>query len=362
MPPIPLPGPDPLPLPLPPGALKALLTATFALHLLAVNLAVGGGLLLAVHALRGRPEDRDLVRRLAPALPPSLTAAITLGVAPLLFLQLLYGQFFYTATVLTAFPWLALLAFLMGGYVWLYRFAGAGEAGETQAAAGLLASVLLLAAGFSLVNATTLSLRPDLWAAHAAASPRGLRLNLADATLIPRFLHMGVGFVAVAGLLLAAWGAWAGQAFARRAGLRWFALATATQLLWGGWLLMAQPAPLRELLMDGHSPASLSLWISSGLGALACFMALPAGQPGAPARSAWPPVVLGLASTLGMILLRDQLRDAALAGFGFRVAALPHRTDGVSLVVFAATLAAMAVLLVLAVRWSTRPASDPEVL
>ena len=355
MPPPPIPSPDPLLLPMPPAVLKALFLATFTLHLMAVNLGVGGSLIAVVHALRGRPEDRDLVRRLAPMLPGAVTFAITLGVAPLLFVQLIYGPFFYTASVLTAIPWAALLALLMAGYVLLYRFVGSVASETVRTVTGILSALLLLAVGLMLVNVTTLSLRPDLWAAHAAASPHGLRMNTADPTLWPRYLHMVAGIAAVAGLLLAGWGAWREHAYARRAGLIWFIAATASQGLWGTWLLVKQPAPVFDLLMNASTAPSLTMWGSIACGGLALFMAIPASQEGSPARAVWGPFALGMASVLGMILLRDQARDASLAAFGFQPGALPHKTDWLSLGVFGLTLAALVVMLVVVLRWATQP-------
>lgn len=356
----PIPPPDPLPLPMPPVALKGLLLATFTLHLMAVNLGVGGSLIAAVHALRGRPEDRELVRRLAPVLPGAVTFAITLGVAPLLFLQLTYGAFFYTASVLTAVPWLGLLFLLMAGYVLLYRFVGSVASDSVRAASGILGALLLLSVGLMLVNVTTLSLRPDLWAAHAASSPHGLRMNTADPTLWPRYLHMVAGIAAVAGLLLAGWGAWRMHPYARRVGLLWFIAATASQGAWGTWLLVRQPAPVLDLLMNATTTPSLTMWTSIACGGLALFMAIPASQAGAPEKAVWPPLALGLASVLGMILLRDQARDAALAAFGFHPATLPHRTDWLSLGVFGLTLAALAAMLVIVLRWAAQPPAQRE--
>lgn len=360
MSPLPIPAPDPLPLPLPPGVLRALLLATFTLHLMAVNLGVGGSFLAAAHALRGKEEDRDLVRRLAPLLPAGVTFAITLGVAPLLFLQLIYGPFFYTASVLTAVPWLALIFLLMAGYVLLYRFVDSVETQVLRAFSGILGALLMLGAGLALTNVTTLSLRPDLWAAHAAASPHGLRLNTADPTLWPRFLHMAAAMIAVAGLFLAGWGAWRDHAYARRAGLRWFLAATASQALWGTWLLVAQPKPLMDLVLNANTSAGLALWISIACGALALFMAIPASQKGAPAKDVWAPLILALASVLGMILLRDRMRDAALAGVGFEAAALPHRTDWPSFGIFALTLLGVTALLVTVFRWAAQPPGSSD--
>lgn len=357
MTPLPIPLPDPLPLPLPPSVLKALLLVTFSLHLMAVNLAVGGSLLAGFHALRGHPEDRELVDRLAPHLPAAVTFAVTLGVAPLLFLQLSYGPFFYTASVLSAVPWLALIFLLMVGYTLLYRFV---ESTTLRALSGILGALLLLGVGLMLVNVTTLSLRPDLWAVHAAASPHGLRMNFADPTLWPRFLHMAAAILAMAGIFLAGWGAWRDHAPARRLGLRWFLGATASQALWGTWLLLRQPQPVLAVLLDGTSAASLSLWLSTGCGALALFMALPASQPGAPARAVWPPVGLALASALGMILCRDQARDAALGAYGFHPSALPYHTDWVSLGVFVLCFVGLAALLIFILRWALQPLANHD--
>jgi len=354
----PIPVPDPLLLPLPPGVLKALLTATFTLHLMAVNLAVGGTILLACHAMLGRSQDRELLRRLGPILPPALTFTITLGVAPLLFLQLLYGQFFYTASVLSAFPWLSVIFLLIGGYVLLYRFVGGGEKPRTFS--GLLSALLLAGVGLMLVNVSTLSLRLDAWAAHAAASVHGLRMNHTDPTFWPRYLHMVASMVAVAGLFLAAWGAWRKVFFAQSAGLRWFIGATLSQLAWGPWLLLKQPAAVLEPLLAGTSGASLLLWGSLACGFLALFMAIPASQEGAQPRAVWPPLGLAGISVLGMILLRDQIRDLALGAFGFQVQTLPHRTDWFSTGLFALSLAGLVALLVLLLRWANQSVQGEE--
>ena len=74
----------------------------------------------------------------------------------------------------------------------------------------------------------------------------------------------------------------------------------------------------------------------------------------------WGPFALGMASVLGMILLRDQARDASLAAFGFQPGALPHRTDWLSLGVFGLTLAALVLLVVVLLRWATQPRAAVE--
>ncbi len=353
--PLPIPPADPLPLPLPPIILKGLLLLTFALHLLAVNLGVGGTVLSFAHAARGRAGDRDLVRRVAPLVPPAVTFAVTLGVAPLLFIQLSYGPFFYSATVLSAFPWLALVFLLIAGYGLLYRFVGSAASDRFRLWSGALASLLLLSIALVLANMTTLSMRPDLWPGLAASSPHGTRLNLADPSLWPRVLHLVTGITASAGMLLAGWGAWKDHAGAREAGLRWFIGATLLQAAWGTWLLLRQPEAAFRMLLSGHAFGSLALWFGIGCAALALLMAIPASQRGAARKAVGPPFLLAQGAVVGMILARDQARDALLAAVGFDPYALPFKTDWTSLAVFATSLVLLIVLLTFLVRWVLAP-------
>ena len=56
----------------------------------------------------------------AKKLPVFLPATITLGIAPLLFVQVLYGQFFYTSSIVMAWPWFLVLVFLTLAYYGFY--------------------------------------------------------------------------------------------------------------------------------------------------------------------------------------------------------------------------------------------------
>ena len=98
----PVPAPDPVPQPAPAWILWGLLVFTFMLHLLAMNFVVGGSVIGAVSARLGRrgnrPHHTALVKWLTHAMPIALSATITFGVAPLLFLQVLYGRLFFTSS------------------------------------------------------------------------------------------------------------------------------------------------------------------------------------------------------------------------------------------------------------------------
>ncbi len=119
----PLPALDPTPLPAPVWLFHLLLLVTFLVHVLFMNVSLGGTLIASVHGVLARGADapgRRLVRGMAGMLPASVSFTITTGVAPLLFVQVLYGQLFYSATVLVGWCWLGLLLLLVVAYYAVY--------------------------------------------------------------------------------------------------------------------------------------------------------------------------------------------------------------------------------------------------
>ena len=73
---------------------------TFALHLIAMNLLFGGLVILLIS--KKSPFRKLMFDTETRLFPTVMAATITLGVAPLLFVQVVYGKFFYTATILSA--------------------------------------------------------------------------------------------------------------------------------------------------------------------------------------------------------------------------------------------------------------------
>ena len=79
-------------------------------------------------------------------MPVAVAAAITLGVAPLLFVQVVYQQFFYSGTILVGWAWLLFLVMLMLGYyaAYAYKFRGAPARGSGGTGWLVVASVMFL--------------------------------------------------------------------------------------------------------------------------------------------------------------------------------------------------------------------------
>jgi hypothetical protein len=164
--------------------------ATFVLHLLPMAYVLAGAAVLMVRTLAGgKPADDPLVEHFRQWLPFVLSAAITAGVAPLLFLQILYEREFYTANLLLFNRWMAILPVLIVGFYLLYLVKGNWLWQRPLVVRGLAAAVVLACfafIGWSWSENHVLSTAGlSVWQEHYAAG----RMSFFPAELWPR---MGV--------------------------------------------------------------------------------------------------------------------------------------------------------------------------
>ena len=200
----PIPNPDPMPLPAPVWLLRLLLLLTFFLHVLFMNCLWGGSAVALVCRLRRKNSAFCCAacRTISGRLLPSVFAfTITLGVAPLLFLQVMYGQFLYTSSILIGVAWLAIIALVVLAYYGVYFLSMKGPEHQGAATAILTVVVLLLAAvAFIYSNNFTLMLAPERWVPLYRGNAGGWHLNWSEPSLLPRYLHFVLGALAVSGL------------------------------------------------------------------------------------------------------------------------------------------------------------------
>jgi hypothetical protein len=111
--------------PLPTIAYLALYGVTLVVHVLTMNYVLAGSTFLAVlgvwQVVRGpSPRWRPVAELVRDWLPFALGVTITAGVAPLLFVQVLYKLPFYTANLLLFTRWMAILPVLIAAFYLLY--------------------------------------------------------------------------------------------------------------------------------------------------------------------------------------------------------------------------------------------------
>jgi len=368
---VPIPNVTPVPVPGPVWLFTALLLVVFLLHLLAMNAALGGGLWAVWNYVRGRytghEYSRQLAGELAGMLPVFLAFTITLGVAALLFVQVLYGNFFYTSSILIGTPWRAIILLVMLAYYGYYYFSY--KAGKGKGMAGCVLSVsmlLMLSIAFIFVNNMTLMEDPQRWSGMYAAHPDGWNLNLGDRALWPRYLHMVNGALVVFSAILAEFGLRKlktdegyGRWLLQRSSVV-FALCTGLQFLLGMWLLLAIP---RQIALDVLTqPLSASVFGLALVSAIAAMLLILLGsmrpQPAAMVHSGFAASLLTL---FLMICLRFLLRVAYLKPYHSLGALHTEPQVGIIamfLVLFVGGLATVAYMLWLVARSGPAGASE----
>lgn len=108
-----------------PGPTQFYLTlycVTLIIHVVFMNYVLAGTAYMATTTVLGGDQARDnpIIALLRDWMPFMLSAAITAGVAPLLFLQILYQYRFYVANLLLFSRWMAILPVLIVGFYLLY--------------------------------------------------------------------------------------------------------------------------------------------------------------------------------------------------------------------------------------------------
>lgn len=239
------------------GWFYVLLLLTFLLHLLVMNAMLGGGIIALISSFRNAEQDQLLCREFSYKWPYTIAFAVNFGVAPLLFLQVLYGHFIYTSSVLMAAWWLAIIAMLIlayyAAYIYDFKF---DQLRKPRVLVAQFSVILMLLIAFLFTNNMTLMLQPERWLAYFGNAD-GTLLNLTDPSVIPRYLHFVVGAVAVAGLYLALIGHFGWRksrvdpAALITTGMRYFTVATALQLIVGSWFLIVLPREVMMIFMGG---------------------------------------------------------------------------------------------------------------
>lgn len=319
-----IPSYQPLPFPVPVWLMQTLLILGFYLHALPMNVVWGGSVAGAVLFFLGRRDTSSFcfksARALAVSLPLFISFAITQGIVPLLFLQLLYGPAFYSSSIVMAAPWLGLLAILLVAYYAAYFVIYRVLKGEFDAATSVKAAIcmLFMSVGFAVIaflfsNNMTLMLTPEKWLSLYTANPHGMSLNSMEPQLIPRYLHFFVASIAVTGMTLGCFGLYLRRkntdfsVWLITLGSRIFLVSTLFQIPIGLWFLRALPSPFLAAFMGGDHLAT-GVFAGSMVLMLLAVMATSISSTGGNSRAFTVGLIANALLILGMIVNRHQLR------------------------------------------------------
>lgn len=278
-----------------------LLVVTFALHQAFVHYVVAGSLYVTWATIfPGRQEQPRAAQPLAATLrdwlPFGLGAAITAGVAPLLFVQIVYPREFYTANLLLAWRWLMVIPVLGVAFYLLYLLKSEELSRWRPAAQRAVAAITtgcLLFVGFCWTSNHLLSIREASWVSVYAGGP------------LPQSAEEVVSRMLV-----------------------WLGGAAMTMSVIAGWQLMLRQSSGEERLAGAVETRRLALLSLCGAGVAAAGGLVYASQSTELAGTLRSPLALPylIVAVLGMGLQASawlwQLRTAQLARTPLAVAAL----------------------------------------
>lgn len=303
----------PIPLPLPLWAAKSGLVITFLLHIVFVNLMLGGTL-IALHAhWRGRrdPVLLDFAAQLMGTVTVHKSMAVVLGVGPLLFISVAYTVPFYTSSLLIAPAWLSViwLVTVAFGLLYVYKFTWDGwrlAHPGWHAASGIGGAICLLIVPLIYLTNTNLMLDPTAW----QRQPGFFESLWTVGNVLPRYCHFLLASLAVSGFWVALWWGRPGAVATAETrhtivglGTRWALGATALQFLAGPWVLFTLPT--------GGLTAGVIGLLAAGIlaGLLAIFAMLDTLRGGDAMRRAACLIALTIVC---MVCARHLIREALL--------------------------------------------------
>lgn len=204
----PVPRDLPLPLPVPEWLLVVCLVVFFLVHILFVNLMVGGSVLVVVAEFLGVKNKRwdALAHAIAETITVNKSLAVVMGIGPLLCINLLYTMQWYSANALTGHAWLMIVPLVTCAFLLTYLHKYTWERWSTggkkrlHIATGVAAMLLFLFVPLIFLANVNLMLFPSEW-----EKVKGFFSSLQIGNVLPRYLHFLAASLAMTGLFLAGW-------------------------------------------------------------------------------------------------------------------------------------------------------------
>jgi len=323
-------------LPFYPWVFDFLLVLTFTLHILLVNLVIGGTIILLWGRFSGNPYGLRLSRSLSAVLPVSLSWAIVLGIAPLLFVQVIYDPFWYFSSVLSAWWTLAFLALIALAFSLFYvYYLRGGYEGKGRPVWIFLALIALLMVAVIIHALSLQAVHPETWSEWIVKKGR---INFSGSGLYafkwPRILHFFWASLAVTGIFLMLYARYFRARpdypseyldWVEKTGAKVAFISSLLQSGVGVWWLLTLPGEFRF-----YSHPLFIIGVVLGLMLLG-ILALAQTRPSA---YTWPATILTFLTVFFMSYAREALRMKYLHGAGYSFTDYPVYPSWSSTVLF----------------------------
>ena len=354
-----IPYPDVLPLPAPAWLFLFLLILTFVVHLIFMNFLFGGTFLAALSHLRGKkdPKHAHLSKNLYKFMPAVIAFTVNFGVAPLLFVQVIYGHLLYTSSILMAVAWFSVIPLVIFGYYGTYslRFKWDKLAKYRDYITWFVSGIFVVIA-FIYVNNFTLMLKPENWITHYFKDPSGGTFNWSDISVYPRYLHVFLGALAVAGMWIMIigvrrrtgneeWSDWAVNY-----GSRIFLYSTMINIVIGILFLIAHPGDIIKNFMGKDLLSTIFLIVSVIITVYVLILAAKIPKMPDKKKLTYTLFIVSLILLILMVLLRHNLRMFYLEPY-FKLDQLQVEPQWTAFLIFAG---AMVVFMIPSVIWMIR--------
>ena len=174
---------------------------TLSLHLLAMNFLFGGIIIMVFGKVKDK-WNNPVVQKFIKLFPNAMAATVTLGVAPLLFVQLVYHKQIYSASIVSAWFWLMIVGVLIVSYYFLYATSFTKKTNGFQKIYLIIAMLGLTYVSYIYSSVFAMGEKPDLYAQLYAQNQSGFVINPDIGSYLFRWLHMLFGAVTVGGFFV----------------------------------------------------------------------------------------------------------------------------------------------------------------
>ncbi|MCI4458668.1 MAG: hypothetical protein JHC21_03525 [Thermocrinis sp.] len=343
---------DPAGAPFFPVVMQVLQVLTFTLHMLFVYTAIGG----LFFSIYGFTKSEERWKRFAKATlelaKVSVSLAVVLGVAPLLFYQVIYDPLWYTSANLSAWWYVLFIILLIIGYYFVWGAYFTKDKPSMSMLLSILGVLFLLFVGFIIHVVNYQSLFPEKWVEWYTDGGRTMNTsgwNIYAFNVFRYLSFLVFPSVAITGafIMLYNWYFrnredmdkdyldWAGKVGAR------FAMYASI-----GWLV-SHILYIFTIPADWGAKESLLTWLSV-LGIVLYAGVLFTSQKN-PVNMAIPSTLTGFIAILLIAIFREYLRIASTARFGYSIYNYKLNLEFLSPLLFFGTL--LAGLIIYAYGW-----------